>query len=157
MDFDSFTRSSYASVVRTVALALGDVSVAEDATQDAYAKAALLWDRVAAMERPEGWVCVVAINAGRRALRRKRPPAKVTAPDSPDPANGVVGHMMAQQLLMGLPAQQRAALVLRFLGDLSVADTARALRVSQGTVKAATHVALAKLRITLEGADDASR
>lgn len=156
MDFDSFTQSTYKSVVRTVALALGDETVAQDATQDAYVKAALRWDRVAVMDRPRSWVCVVAINSGRRKLRRKRQPSQMAAPESPDPANGIAEHVMVQRLLLALPAQQRATLVLRYLEDLSVADTAQALRVSTGTVKTATHVALAKLRDALEGADNAS-
>ncbi len=157
MDFESFTRSSYAAVVRTVALALGDASLAEDATQDTFAKAASRWGRVSAMDRPEGWVCVVAVNAGRRSLRRRRPPNDLAVPAAPDPATGIVDHVMLRRALMDLPTQQRAALVLRYLGDLSIADTARALRVSEGTVKSATHTALAKLRIDIEGENDAHR
>lgn len=49
-----------------------------------------------------------------------------------------------------LAPRQREAVVLRFFEDLSVADTASAMRVSEGTVKAHTSRALAELREFLD-------
>ncbi len=148
-EFDDFARKTYTSVLRTVALALGDADVAQDATQEAYAKAALRWHRVGRMDRPAGWVCVVATNVGRRTLRRRVAPGKIRLTTA-DHADGVVERVHFRDELLALPERQRAALVLRYLGDLSVADTAKALGVTQGTVKAATHAALSKLRVSLD-------
>lgn len=49
-----------------------------------------------------------------------------------------------------LPAKSRAAVVLRYYEDLSVADTARALGVSEGTVKSSVSRGLATMRTILE-------
>lgn len=48
--------------------------------------------------------------------------------------------------LLGLPPEERAVLILRFYGDLSVADTAATLEWPEGTVKSRTRRALASLR-----------
>jgi RNA polymerase sigma factor (sigma-70 family) len=52
--------------------------------------------------------------------------------------------------LRTLPTMQRAVLVLRFWDDLSVTQTAAALRVGEGTVKSHTSRGLASLRTALD-------
>jgi RNA polymerase sigma factor (sigma-70 family) len=49
-----------------------------------------------------------------------------------------------------LPTRQREAVVLRFYGDLSEAQIAEAMQISQGAVKSHTARAMATLRILLE-------
>jgi RNA polymerase sigma factor (sigma-70 family) len=66
-----------------------------------------------------------------------------------DPAPGgerVEDRVMLQSALGTLPELHREVLVARFFLDLSVAETAELLRVPPGTVKSATHRALARLR-----------
>jgi hypothetical protein len=48
-----------------------------------------------------------------------------------------------------LAPRQRVASVLRYLGDLQVAEVAKAMGCSEGTAKATLHTALAKLRTHL--------
>jgi RNA polymerase sigma-70 factor (ECF subfamily) len=159
IDFESFTREHYPTVVRTLALAIGDPRAAEDAAQEAFTKASVRWRRVQRMERPAGWVYVVALNSARRALKHRPAiagPTTATAAhadrvDRVDHAAAVANRLTVHEALAELAPQQRAAIVLRYLSDLSVADTARALGVTESTVKSATRDALTNLRATMEG------
>ena len=56
--------------------------------------------------------------------------------------------------LLALPQRQREAVVLRYLEELSVRQTAELMGVADGTVKAAVHAGLRNLRAAL-GEDDA--
>jgi RNA polymerase sigma factor (sigma-70 family) len=54
------------------------------------------------------------------------------------------------RLVARLPARQREALVLRYYGDLSEAEIAETMGVSQGAVKSHTSRGLAALRRLME-------
>ncbi|MFC5748416.1 SigE family RNA polymerase sigma factor [Actinomadura rugatobispora] len=69
-------------------------------------------------------------------------PAQAPAPPGPDVETRTVLHTA----LARLPPKQRAVLVLRFLCDLSVAETAEILQCSTGNVKSQTSRGLATLR-----------
>lgn len=51
-----------------------------------------------------------------------------------------------RQAVADLPPRQRQAILCRFYGQLSVAETAASMRCAEGTVKALTHQAIANLR-----------
>jgi RNA polymerase sigma factor (sigma-70 family) len=55
-------------------------------------------------------------------------------------------HLVVLAALQTLPPRQRAIVVLRYLQDLSEADTAAALGISVGAVKSGAARALARLR-----------
>ena len=59
----------------------------------------------------------------------------------------MVNTLYVRSALARLPLRQRAAVVLRFLGGLSVAEVAEAMGCAEGTVKATLHGALRRLRI----------
>ena len=61
---------------------------------------------------------------------------------------------MLQKALAQLTQKQRAVVLLRYVEDLSVADTAAVLGVSDGTVKKQASVALARLRQIAPELDD---
>ena len=99
---------------------------------------------------------VVAIRAERRALARVPHTQELddaTAEPVLDQSGAVVTRVDLGHALDRLTARQRAAVVLRYLADLPVADIARALGCADGTVKATLHQSLAKLRVDLEEAD----
>jgi RNA polymerase sigma-70 factor (ECF subfamily) len=149
-DYEAFFARNYGPVLRAVTLAVGDPVGAEDAVQEAFARAYRRWRSVAAMERPVAWVHVVAVNVARkdwqRAERRSFRPAEASVVvDDVDP-----GTLDLRDALAQLTARQRAAVVLRYLADLSTRDVARALGCAEGTVKATLHQALHKLRVELD-------
>lgn len=160
-DFERFFAEHYERVVGSLELAGGAGGDAEEAAQDAFVKAMLRWRTVSAMDRPATWVYVVAVRALRRRLGRDRSVAVGPTDEAmPDGTEGVVTAAVITKALGALPARQRLAVVLRFHGDLTVPEIARAMGCSQGTVKSTLHSALVRLRVdlgdtSLEGVNDA--
>ncbi len=155
-DYDQFFSSHYDPVRRAVTLAVGNAAMAEDATQEAFARAYRRWARVSEMDDPRAWVIVVAINIARRAFSRRRL-LPWTGPDpvsSEDVALLVATSATVTALLAGLTRRQRTALVLRYLADLSYADIGRAMGCAESTARATVHQALQRLRAEVtEGRD----
>jgi RNA polymerase sigma-70 factor (ECF subfamily) len=149
-------RAEYARLVGVVALVTDSVPLAEDAVQEAFAKA---WERSRRGERFDhlaAWVVTVALNHARSGRRRSaserravdrlgtRPPVGVTPrPDAPE-----IG-LAVRDALDGLPRRQREAVVLYYFLDLDVAGVAELLHVSPGTVKTALDRARKKLAVVL--------
>ena len=162
-DFDEFFFEHYARVVRSLVLAGGGLSDAEDAAQDAFAKAMQRWGSVSVMDRPATWVYVVAVRGLRRkAMRGTAAPTTPTAQQpAPDHADAVVASEVVERALRLLAPRQRLAVVLRYHADLTVPEVSRAMQCSEGTVKSTLHTALEHLRVDLgdrglEGATDGS-
>ncbi len=153
MSFEEFFLDHYGDMVRSLALAFGDRGAAEDAVQEAFAKAHRSWRRVEAMERPHGWLYVVACDAARRARARTPDPEIETQADL-DPIGPVASSIDLHDALRRLTARQRAVLVLRYLVDLPIDEIARALGCAPGTVKATLHQSLQRLRIDMEDRED---
>lgn len=168
--FDALVRDHRARIVRTVALVVGDVGVAEEVAQDAFARAFASWRRVGGYDAPDAWVRRVAIrDAVRRSGRdRRRPEREALAGTrdagtgrgaaASDPAGGVADHLDVVAAVRDLPPQQRAAVVLHYLDDLPVAAVADALGCSASTAKVHLHRARRTLAARLgEEPDDDPR
>ena len=132
----------------------GDAAVAEELTQETLAVVWDKWSRVQVMAAPEAWALRVGFNmanswlrrriAERRALRRLGPGSDHhDVPEDP----GV------REALRRLPTRQRTAVVMRYFADLSVEQTAEAMRCAPGTVKALTHQGITSLRRDLALSD----
>jgi RNA polymerase sigma-70 factor (sigma-E family) len=142
--FGEFYAGHYAELVRLATLLSGSADAAPDLVQDCFVR---LHGRWAAVRDPLPYVRRSVVHAcashHRRLARARRPPAAVT-PDSE------LGADELEDALAKLPARQRAAVVLRYYGDLPDADIARALRCRPGTVRSLVHRALADLRKVIE-------
>ena len=149
--FEAFFGEHYESVFRGLSVAFRDPLLAEEAVQEAFTRAYTRWERVSAMERPAGWVYVVALRVARRRRRDlfgdpTRRPASVER----DLAVEVVDRVMLQAAIERLPNRQRIALVLRYYAGLPMGEIATAMGCALGTVKSTLHAAHTRLALDLD-------
>jgi hypothetical protein len=95
-DFGVWYELEAPEVARTLGVALGDRTLAEEATAEAFARAFSRWEQVRVMSSPVGWVYQVALNEARRGFRRRRLEERATRRrgvdrDVPDHASGADG------------------------------------------------------------------
>ena len=144
--FEEWARARQQHLVRSAYLLTGDFQRAEDLVQEALIRAALQWDRLCE-GNPDAWMRTVVYREHVSWWRRRRREVLVDA--VPEEASYDASSLPAGDLLAALATltwNQRAVVLLRFAEDLSVAETAAVLGVSDGTVKRQTSVALAHLR-----------
>lgn len=149
--FEEWARARQQHMVRSAYLLTGDYQRAEDLVQEALVKAATRWDRLRE-GNPDAWVRTVVYREHVSWWRRRRREVLVEAvPEAATYDDPVLPTGDLAAALARLTWSQRAVLLLRFAEDLSVAETAEVLGVTNGTVKRQTSVALARLRA--QGAD----
>lgn len=136
--FDAFYAGSFSRLVGQLYAMCGDFSEAQDCTQEAFVRA---WDRRGQLDRaesPEAWVRTTAwrlcISRWRRARLALRPPDRARSPQPPPEPD--VTHTALVKALRQIPPDQRRAVVLHHLCDMSVAEIAAETGVPAGTVKA---------------------
>jgi RNA polymerase sigma-70 factor (ECF subfamily) len=154
-DFDAFFRQHHAPLVRALTAACGSREEAADAVQEAFTRAHQRWAKISRYDDPAAWVRRVAINRTRDAFRRAERGRRATArlvhdADAvlpPEPPSGAVDAIAA------LPRQQRVAMALYYVHDLSVAEVAAAMELSEGAVKYHLNQGRASVRARLEVRD----
>jgi RNA polymerase sigma-70 factor (ECF subfamily) len=155
--FDDFYETNFDRVARALVLAGADRESAWDATQEAFARALRRWRTVHDMDRPDGWVYVVAMNQVRDRWRRDERQRAAAQPETEpvaDNTGAVATRLSVRDLIATLPPRQRQAVVLRYFADLPIADVADAMGCAVGTAKATLHQALRNLRIEFEDEED---
>ena len=150
VDFEAFCMAQNTALIRMLTLYCGDREVARDLTQETLARAWVHWRRVRGMDRGDLWLRRVALNLAKshfrhtkveRSARTRMLRAEERA-DGPDAAE----RLAVREALAHLTQRQREAVVLRFMDDLSVEQTALVMGCSAGTVKKLTARALVGLR-----------
>ena len=130
--FEALYERTSGLVFKTVLLLCGNRQTAEDATQEAFAKALERWHRLSDKTWTPGWVMTTAMNEARR-IHRGRVSA---ATQDISPSDGQVSPPSEiWDLVRTLPRRQQEAIALYYVADLSVTNVARVLRCSEGTVK----------------------
>jgi RNA polymerase sigma factor (sigma-70 family) len=142
--FADFYARNFGDLVRLATLLSGSADSAPDLVQDCFVG---LHGRWASVRDPLPYVRRSVVHAcashHRHIARARRIPSAVARPSE-------LGADELEDALAELPARQRAAVVLRYYGDLPDADIARALRCRPGTVRSLIHRALADLRKVIE-------
>jgi RNA polymerase sigma-70 factor (sigma-E family) len=148
--FEQFVSATSPRLLRSAYLLVGDRDDAEDLLQNALMRTLRRWDAISGS--PAAYAFAVLVNLSRdhkRALRRRPSlalrPEVLEGPIS-DPVETALERDAVIRAALRLPQIQREALACRFLLDFSVAETAAALGVPEGTVKSYTARALAGMR-----------
>ncbi|OBF96940.1 RNA polymerase subunit sigma-24 [Mycobacterium sp. 852014-52450_SCH5900713] len=138
-DLDGVFRREWGPAVAALARWSGDLTVAEDAVQEACAEALRTWDRDDLPDNPGGWLVTVARNRARDRLRREsvRPGKELAAVideirartdhTDPSPVRDDELRMMFTCAHPALDRQSQLALTLRLVSGLTVPEIARAL------------------------------
>ena len=155
-------RSERAAVVAALARRLGDLDLAEDAVQDAFAAAATRWPTDGVPARPGAWLTTAAWRRALDALRRdaRRPRVELPMgldalplPDEPpatldvdgEPIDSLLGLVLAC-CHPALAPEARVALTLRHVAGLTAGEIAAAFLVPEPTMTKRLVRARAELR-----------
>ncbi len=154
-------REVYGQAVATLVRVFGDITVAEDAVQDAFLVATRRWPLDGIPPNPAGWIITTARNRAidqvRRAARGRelmRDADELSGPvlQGLDDDQNEEGPVTDDQLRLiftcchpSLRTEHQVALTLRLLGGLNVDENARAFLVSEPTM--AKRLGRAKFKI----------
>lgn len=140
---------------------LHDDAEADDVLQDAYVRAYEHLDQFAGRAPFSTWLTRIAVN---EALARLRIRKRQKQPDStelygelsmniadksldPEQSASIAQvRMLLEEAVLGLPEQYRTVIMLRDIQELSTAETADALEISQQNVKVRLHRAHGMMR-----------
>lgn len=144
--FEEFAGARQGSLLRVAFVLTADRHLAEDLVQTVLTSVWLRWPRIRELANRDAYVQKMLITQY-VSWRRRRWWREAPAADLPDRASAQANSDIdLARALLSLPRRQRAVIVLRYLQDLTEAETAKALGCSVGTVKSQSAKALAVLR-----------
>jgi len=154
-------REEFGRSVAVLARTLGDLDLAEDAVQDAFATAVERWPRDGAPANPGAWILATARNRAIDRIRRDRALAgkrellarlEREAPPAPADDDALPDERLALVFACCHPAlavDAQVALTLRLLGGLTTEEVARAFLVPEATM--AQRLVRAKKKVRAAG------
>ncbi|MBY8873589.1 SigE family RNA polymerase sigma factor [Micromonospora sp. PLK6-60] len=157
-EFTAFVHERGDALLRVAYALAGSQHGAEDLLQNALAKAYARWPRIRGDAEPYVKRILYHDQVSRWRLRSHR--AEVPVAVLPERAvQRDLGQdsdlrLLLRDALRRLPPRQRAVLILRYLEDMSVEETAAALGCRAGTVASQASRALAKLRELVPALDE---
>lgn len=153
MSFDDFLSARLRELLRLAVALCGQRALGEDVLQEVLLRAHQQWPRISRADSPYAYVRTMLVHehlAYVRKWARQIPQAQVdTGRTTPDPALEVTDRDDLMHRLDALPAQQRAAIVLRYLAGMADDDIARNLGCSAVTVRSYISRGLAAMRVLM--------
>jgi RNA polymerase sigma-70 factor (sigma-E family) len=136
-------RAHHLELVRLAVMMVGDLATAEDVVQDAFEQLHRRWRTLRKQSSALDYARSAVLNGSRSILRRRsvarRHEARISASShtdaDPDDAVGFEQRSELIEAFRRLPARQREVLALRYYVDMSVADAAATLHISEGAVR----------------------
>ena len=155
-DFDELVERHSAEIFAYVWRLLREAHDAEDCLQETFLRAFRSYGRVRAGTNYRAWLYKIATNTARSQWkRRKRSEIRTVDLDPEQRADEMpVADRVERQALLAavaraveeLPAQQRAALIMRKYQELSYAEIAAALECTEAAARANVYQAVKKLQ-----------
>jgi len=157
---DEFVRllePGLADAYRLAGYLLRDSGEAQDAIQEALAKAWLGWPNLRDRGRVEAWFdrivaneCIDRLRGRGRVSLIELDEAIADRRTAPDPFRNALARDEVGRLVATLPPDQQLLVALRFWRDMSLEQVAERLQLPLGTVKSRLHYALQALRRELD-------
>ena len=140
---------------------LADSAEAQDAVQEASVRAWRGWKDLRERDRFHAWFSQILVNVCRTRLRQRSRRRALDVDDvdleSADPFRAALARDAVGRALSSLSQELRMVVVLRYWGELSLAEIADRLRIPVGTVKSRHHAALQALRRRIQPLEGGSR
>lgn len=155
-EFEEFARARTPALVRSAWLLCGDVHLAEDLVQETLAKVYVRWHAPlrGRIDNPAAYAQTALtrtfLSSRRRRSSTEQPYADLPESAVDDMSTASENRLALRDALAGLAPADRAVLVLRYLEDLSVEETADRMGVSAGAVRNRSMRALDRIRPLLD-------
>jgi len=162
LEYADFFEQQHRRALRLAYVMCGDNGNAEDIVAESFARMYPAWQK-GQIDDPIAYLRRTIANQVRGSWRHKdverRYESRVQvmwASETPGADDSLAARDAVSIAMTSLPPKQRAVVALRYLEDLSEAETASLLDISVGTVKAHASRGLDRLREVLSGMSDAT-
>lgn len=151
-DFEEFYQAAAPRVVHLVYASTGDMTIAQDSAQEAFARAWQRWSTISTYDDPLAWVRTVARRVAISAWRKKgaQDRAYVRHGAAASVEGPGVDRLAVREALQTLSEPIRESVTLYYIADLSIEQIAAETGAAVGTVKSHLHRGRRQLAEALE-------
>lgn len=151
-EFEEFYSATVPRVVHLVYATTGDMTVAQDSAQEAYARAWQRWSTISTYDEPLAWVRTVArriaISTWRKQSAQDRAYVRHGANETTEGPG--VDRVAVLEALQTLSDPIRESVALHYIADLSIEQIAAETGAAVGTIKSHLHRGRRQLAAALE-------